>query len=196
MSTTVRAATPADAAALGDLLGRAFAGDPLWSWIYPQSDRSHRLARMFGTLVLVNIEAGATVLTDDRTRAAAIWQRHDRRRMNLRHNLRMGSAMIRSGAKMRRGQAALKTIEAAHPHEPHWYLAVLGTDPEHQGHGIGGELLRHVIDETGAATYLETETAANVAYYRQHGFEATGETDIRADGPHLWFMWRDADPTT
>jgi hypothetical protein len=61
MSTTVRAAIPADAAALGDVLGRAFAGDPLWSWIYPQSDRSHRLARMFGTLVSVNIEAGATV---------------------------------------------------------------------------------------------------------------------------------------
>ena len=192
MGTTVRNATKADAAALGDLLGRAFAGDPLWSWIYPQPDRSRRLAQMFRKLTLVTIDGGGTVLTDDGTHAAALWVPHEKLKFGVRDNLRMGFAMIRSGANMRRGRAALKEIERAHPKEPHWYLSVLGTDPEHQGKGIGGTLIRHVIDQPGNNAYLETETAANVAYYRQFGFDVIGEVDIGGDGPHLWFMWRDA----
>lgn len=187
-------ATAADADVLGGVLGRAFADDPIWSWVYPQPDRARRLTRMFGALVRVTLAHDATVLTDRGRRSAAIWQRSERRSVGAGGNVRMGAAMVRSGARLWRGQAVLSAIERHHPSAPHWYLAVLGTDPADQGRGLGSALIRHVLDapeNLGEAAYLETETEANVPFYRRHGFEVVEEIDVPRGGPHLWLMWRD-----
>jgi ribosomal protein S18 acetylase RimI-like enzyme len=191
--TSVRVVTPDDFDALGGVLGRAYADDPVWTWVYPQPDRGRRLARMFRSLLRGTRDRGATVLTDQATRGAAIWQRSDDRSLGVLGNLRMGTAMVASGARIRRGQAVMRAIERQHPKEPHWYLAVLGTDPAHQGEGIGSALVRHVLDDpanTGEPAYLETETPANVPFYQRHGFEVVGEVDVPGGGPHLWLMWR------
>jgi ribosomal protein S18 acetylase RimI-like enzyme len=185
--------TPGDLDALGAVLGRAYADDPVWSWVYPQPDRSRRLGRMFRSLLCATRERGATVLTDQAARGAAIWQRSDERSLGMVGNVRVGATMVATGARMRRGQAVMRAIERRHPKEPHWYLAALGTDPAHQGEGIGSALVRHVTDElanTGEPAYLETETAANVPFYERHGFEVVGELDVPGGGPHLWLMWR------
>jgi ribosomal protein S18 acetylase RimI-like enzyme len=194
VTPTVRLATPGDLDRLGAVLGRAFADDPIWTWIYPRSDRSRRLTRVFRSLLRAALDRGATVATDEATRGAAIWQRHDARSLGMLGNLRMGTAMIRSGAQLRRGQAVMRAIERRHPKTPHWYLAVLGTDPAHQGEGVGSALIRHVLDDpanSGEAAYLETETEANVSFYARYGFEVVDELDVPGGGPHLWLMWRD-----
>jgi ribosomal protein S18 acetylase RimI-like enzyme len=186
--------TPDDLAGLGAVLGRAYADDPVWTWVYPQPDRSRRLAKMFRTLLRATRDRGATVLTDQATRGAAIWQRSDSRSLGALGNLRMGTAMIASRARIRRGQAVMRAIERRHPKELHWYLAMLGTDPAHQGEGVGSALVRHVLDDranSGEPAYLETETEANVPFYQRHGFEVIGELDVPGGGPHLWLMWRD-----
>ena len=88
----------------------------------------------------------------------------------------------------------MRAIEQRHPQEPHWYLAVLGTDPAHWGQGVGSALVRHVLDDPangGQAAYLETETESNVPFYERHGFQVVGELDVPRGGPHLWLMWRD-----
>ncbi|MGH9260207.1 MAG: GNAT family N-acetyltransferase, partial [Acidimicrobiales bacterium] len=79
MTTSVRVVTPDDLDGLGAVLGRAYADDPVWTWVYPQPDRSRRLAKMFRSLLRATRARGATVLTDQATRGAAIWQRSDRR---------------------------------------------------------------------------------------------------------------------
>ena len=35
--------------------------------------------------------------------------------------------------------------DAKHPREPHWYLALLGVDPDHQGRGFGSHLMQPVL---------------------------------------------------
>ena len=193
VTTSVRVVTPDDLDALGAVLGRAYADDPVWTWVYPQPDRSRRLARMFRSLLHATQDRGANLLTDQATRGAAIWQRSDSRSLGALRNLRMGTAMIASGARIRRGQAVMRAIERRHPKELHWYLAVLGTDPAHQGEGVGSALVRHVLDDranTGEPAYLETETEANVPFYERHGFKVIGELDVSGGGPHLWLMWR------
>jgi hypothetical protein len=57
-------------------------------------------------------------------RGAAISQRSDDRSLGALGNVRMGTAMIASGARVRRGRAVMRAIEQRHPPEPHWYLAV------------------------------------------------------------------------
>jgi len=88
----------------------------------------------------------------------------------------------------------LAKVEGAHPrHRPHYYLAILGTRPDHQGKGIGSALLRPVLakcDEEGVGAYLESSKERNIAFYARHGFEVTGEIHL-PKGPTIWPMWRD-----
>jgi hypothetical protein len=64
MTAGVRAATPDELGILAAVLGHAYADDPVWNWVYPQPDRSRRLARMFRPLLRATQDRGATVLTD------------------------------------------------------------------------------------------------------------------------------------
>ena len=88
--------------------------------------------------------------------------------------------------------AVIHEMGAHHPDQPHWYLPVIGTQPDMQGQGHGSALLRPVLeicDRTGVPAYLEATTERNRALYARHGFEATAE--IRAaDCPPLTAMVR------
>jgi ribosomal protein S18 acetylase RimI-like enzyme len=194
MDVVVRPAVRDDVDYLAAMLGRAFADDPLWDWIYPTTDRVRRLTTMFDALLRVVLARGATVLTDEHRRGAAIWQRSSERRLGFTGNARMGVAMMRGRARLRRGVEVMRELERRHPAEAYWYLATLGTDPAHQGTGVGTALVRHVLDDPASAAegaYLETETTANVSYYTRLGFEVLDELDVPRGGPHLWTMWRD-----
>ncbi|MBV8951043.1 MAG: GNAT family N-acetyltransferase [Actinobacteria bacterium] len=91
------------------------------------------------------------------------------------------------------GTRLIAETQAAHPKEPHWYLAVLGVDPAHQGRGIGGVLLRPVLqrlDRQERPAYLETSKERNIAWYGRQGFELTGTLEVRPGAPPIWTMWR------
>jgi predicted N-acetyltransferase YhbS len=93
-----------------------------------------------------------------------------------------------------RSMAVLSRIERVHPTEPHWYLAVLGTDPAHQGKGIGGALQRVVLDRCdreGVPAYLESSKESNVPYYERFGWRVTSELTLPKGGPTLYLMWRE-----
>jgi predicted N-acetyltransferase YhbS len=84
-------------------------------------------------------------------------------------------------------------MDKTHPREPHWYLAVLGTDPPHQGKGVGAALMTPVLarcDAEGTGAYLESSKPDNVPYYERFGFRVTGQIDM-PKGPTMWPMWRD-----
>ncbi len=90
-------------------------------------------------------------------------------------------------------------MAANKPPEPHWYLQLLATHPDWQRKGLGAALMEVTFeraDADGLACYLETETPANVAYYRRHGFEVRSEWDVDPNGvtgtpgPHMWGMLR------
>lgn len=79
------------------------------------------------------------------------------------------------------------------PERPHVHLGPVAVDRPLQGRGIGSALLAactRLCDETGAAGYLETDKAANVAFYERHGFEVVAETAVL--GRRSWFMLRTA----
>jgi GNAT superfamily N-acetyltransferase len=89
--------------------------------------------------------------------------------------------------------AGLEDIDRAHPSTPHYYLAILGTDPDAQGRGIGSALLQPTLetcDRDAIPAYLESSKERNVDFYARHGFRVTGELQM-PDGPRVWPMWRD-----
>jgi ribosomal protein S18 acetylase RimI-like enzyme len=79
--------------------------------------------------------------------------------------------------------ATFKKMEQSHPREAHWYLPQIGVDPNAQGRGIGGALMRHALarcDQERALAYLEASKPQNIPFYQRHGFEVTGEIQIGA----------------
>ena len=89
--------------------------------------------------------------------------------------------------------ALAEQMKAVHPAEPHWYLAVIGTDPSVRGGGCGHALMRSRLercDAEYAPAYLESSNPDNIGYYNRFGFEVTGEITISGGGPTLWPMWR------
>lgn len=80
-----------------------------------------------------------------------------------------------------------------HPRSPHWYLAVLGTDPSAQRTGIGSALIKPTLrrcDTDGIPAYLESSKEANISFYQRHGFRVTQEIKV-PQGPMLWAMLRE-----
>lgn len=79
-----------------------------------------------------------------------------------------------------------------HPEESHWYLPLVGVEPNAQGRGLGSALMRHATDRAdweGALAYLESSNPRNIPLYERHGFEVMGRIQIGA-GPLVTPMLR------
>jgi len=88
--------------------------------------------------------------------------------------------------------ATFERMEQSHPDEPHWYLPLIGVEPNAQGRGLGGALMRHAAarcDHEGALAYLESSNPRNITLYERHGFEVMGTIQIGA-GPTITPMLR------
>lgn len=192
---TVRAATRADIAALSAVLGRAFADDPVWQWMFPR--HPERMARLFGLLLgQSRLPNGASEVAADGAAvlAGALWDPPGRKRVPLTTQVRQFPALMRAlGARTVPVLRGLGEIDRLHPHRPHWYLGVLGTDPPAQGRGLGSALLASRLarcDRERIPAYLESSKDRNLPYYERFGFRITGELRLR-DGPPVWPMWRE-----
>ena len=63
----------------------------------------------------------------------------------------------------------------------HWFLQAIGVDPEFQGQGHAGRLMRPMlarIDEEHLPCYLETLEEQNVRVYEHFGFKVIEESGI------------------
>jgi len=79
--------------------------------------------------------------------------------------------------------ATFEKMEQWHPEEAHWYLPLIGVEPNAQGRGVGAELMRHAVarcDQERALAYLESSNPRNIPFYQRFGFEAMGEIQIGA----------------
>jgi GNAT superfamily N-acetyltransferase len=88
--------------------------------------------------------------------------------------------------------ATFEKMDEWHPEEKHWYLPLVGVEPNAQGRGLGGALMRHATaraDADGVLAYLESSNPRNISLYERHGFEVMGRIQIGA-GPLVTPMLR------
>jgi ribosomal protein S18 acetylase RimI-like enzyme len=172
---------PKDANAAGAVLAQSHADYPSFRHLFPDSARRARaLEAMFTGIARDAGRLGSaySAVTDDgEVRGVAIWLAPGRfpwsRWRQLRGAgwmlgvLRVAPASFGSFIKTGANGARL------HPAYPHWYLETMGVDPAAQHKGLGGRLLKPVLeiaDRTRVDCYLETADHANVEYYSRHGF--------------------------
>ena len=191
----VRKLTAADVPTVARALARAFHDDPVMNWVYVRDPEPvARLERAFGLylrrLWLRHDECYAT----DRLFGAALWMPPHAWHVGPLEQLRLMPSMIAvNGRSLPRLLTVIRMIEKRHPGEPHYYLAVLGVEPELQGRGFGSALMQPVLarcDRERLPAYLESSKERNVVLYERHGFRVVEELRLPKSGPPLWRMWR------
>jgi ribosomal protein S18 acetylase RimI-like enzyme len=194
---TVRAAARDDVEQLSRVLARAFRKDPFHRWLFPEERQWELYSHRSFAVVIRDELRHETVLTTDQLSGAAIWRDPEREPPNLWARIRMAAQMIPIfGRRSRLIGRGFDQLLALHPAEPHWYLGVLGTDPQHQGKGVGSALMRPILDRcdaVGQLAYLEASRVENVPYYERHGFEVVAEFEM-PQGPPVWRMQRQPRP--
>jgi GNAT superfamily N-acetyltransferase len=172
----VRAVQPADRARAVATVALAFATDPMMRWSFPDPARYFAIAREFVDAFGGHaVEHGSADVVGDFS-AVALWLPPGA----TPNGEAMGAIMEANTPpdRMREGGALVEQMNRFHPHEPHWYLPLMGTDPAHQGRGYGLALLAHAVKRCardGLPAYLESSNPANVPLYERFGFEAIGE---------------------
>jgi GNAT superfamily N-acetyltransferase len=192
----VRRVRKGDIPELGRVLARAFYDDPVTRWAWPPDKLRMRALERFQTTRIKQLLDGEEIWTSDDLRCAAIWAAPDQWHATLRETVELMPAFLHPRLLVRVPLVAVgwEKLERSHPRRPpHYYLAILGTDPTAQGQGLGSRVLRAVLDQCdqdGVGAFLESSKESNIAFYARHGFQVTEEVRLLR-GPSMWKMWRD-----
>lgn len=186
-------ATAAQARLVAETLAAAFLEDPVIGWAWHDAERRREiLAEFFELMVTVSLAHDEAYTTDDLA-GAALWLPPIALRPSDEEAAAFAAAIERVTHEFSARVLQLFAIlDDCHPHEPHYYLPIIGTRPEYQGRGIGSGLLTPVLercDRERLPAYLEATTERNARLYLRHGFEVRREIPL-PHGPSLWGMWR------
>ena len=222
-SPMVRLLEPRDVPAAATVLARAFAEEPAKSVLFgdvgsdgaPFRDEATRTrfaeAVAIGRLRSAARYAAVHVAEVDGTVAAvAMWYPPGAKPKgpgaSLLHALtapgtRVLTLLSSLSASLWRDRAAFKRLLANRnaaarqaSRGPSWYLAVIGTDPDHRGRGLARLLLERTLercDVEGLAAWLETTEEATAGMYERFGFETVAAIDGGTVFPGLWIMRRE-----
>jgi ribosomal protein S18 acetylase RimI-like enzyme len=195
--TSVRPAVKSDSKPLSETLARAFYDDPVFSHFLPDdSTRLAKLERVMAILFKLGQPHGACYTTGN-YESITLWRPPSEWDVPFWAYIVNGPALLSTfGSGIGRVLSTMDMMEKVHPHEPHWYLQTIGTDPKFQGKGYGGVIMRDrlaAVDAARMSCYLESSKDTNIPIYQSFGFKLTGELQV-PDGPKIWPMWRDARP--
>jgi GNAT superfamily N-acetyltransferase len=198
VSPQARPARKDEVGELSRTLARAFYDDPVMIWLLPdEKARTEQLCRLFTTMTRHHhLGRGGVEVAyhGPGVGAAALWDPPNQWQETRRAQLAMTPTFIRVfGLRSMRGRAVQELMKDVHPEEPHWYLAVIGSDPTVRGRGFGQVLMRSRLDRCDAEycpAYLESTKFENVPYYERFGFTVTREIVLPDGGPTMWAMWR------
>ena len=180
----IRTADPDDEPTVLSVITLAFSADPMARWATPDPAKfltsMPQVARAFGG----NGFAHGTVYIAEGGGGAAMWLPPgvDPDGERLTALFAEYSAAERldelGGVTERMGQS--------HPHEPHWYLPLIGVDPALHGRGLGSALMAHALarcDAEGIPAYLESSNPRNIGLYQRHGFVAAEPIQVGSSPP-------------
>jgi GNAT superfamily N-acetyltransferase len=180
---SVKVGSLSDESKIMDVIGMSFITDPLLRWMYPDLQQFviylPQLTKAYGGRAIDHSSAyyvdgyfGAALLlppdvhSDDETFA-----------MLLDRSV---------GDQKNDALATFQQMAEFHPNGPHWFLAVMGVDPIHQGKGIGSALIKRGLipcDRDHLPAYLEATNPKNVPFYARHGFELLGTVQLSGCPP-------------
>jgi ribosomal protein S18 acetylase RimI-like enzyme len=194
----VRCATSGDdLAAVVETIGLAFHDDPTWSWAFPDPERRQAQYNVFWRFMIAGAMRYPWVLLADGCTAASVWIPPGGTELSAEAESQVEPLLEELvGPRAAAVMELLERFDAAHPRgEPHYYLSLLGTHPQHAGRGLGLALLAENlrrIDKEHMPAYLESSNPGNNHRYERHGFSRIGEFHPPGSDVPVTTMWRDA----
>lgn len=190
-----RVATAADAGGIAQMFALAFQDDPLWAWAFPDPAQRYQQLDTWWRFFIDGALRYPWTWTMPNYEAAAVWIPPGGAELSVEAEEQIEPLLSRLlGSQSQRVLEILDEFERAHPaDQPHYYLSLLGTHPDHRGRGIGMGLVADTlerIDQQHAAAYLESSNPVNHARYERVGFVRIGEF-AAPGGPPVATMWRD-----
>jgi GNAT superfamily N-acetyltransferase len=192
----MRIASQADIPAVTEMIALAFADDPTWGAALARADGSTAHHAAYWRLFVEGAVPHGMVFIADDDAAVAVWIPPGEDEMSAEQEDEL-RALVTENLDAA-GQEAMFALwdrfDSNHPQtEPHVYLSLLATHPDHRGKGIAQALLRENLaehDRQGLPAYLESTNPANDHRYERLGFAKIGEFAGSVDGSVVSTMWR------
>jgi GNAT superfamily N-acetyltransferase len=187
----MRAASLSDLDGLTSMLTAAFERDPLWSWAFPETGD---LAVLWRFYISSALRYPCVWIAGDYA-AASVWIPPGGTELTDEEEARLEPLLRElAGPRASEIQTLVERFDAVHPRdEPHYYLSLLGTHPDHRGRGIGMSLLAENLrqmDSEGVPAYLESSNPTNNVRYGRLGFEQVGQLQTPGGERTVATMWR------
>ena len=184
-----------------EVLTRAFQDYPALRYRFPdETEMSKRAPYFFQYLLSYGVRYGEIYATSPNLEGIAIWLSSDNYPMTFWRVIRsvplsILSSLNRGGEskRMKHFGAYIESMHMRHTPFKHWFLHAIGVEPQFQGNGYAGKLLRSMlarIDEEGLPSYTETMLEKNVQLYEHFGFRAAEKATIPGTNYNLWAMLR------
>ena len=195
--------TKEQAKVAGETLARAFHDYPLQIYLFPDEDeRSKNLPIIFEYLIRYGIMYGEVYGSSPNLEGVAVWLPFWDAEMTEERGMKCGMS-YRDGIKLpsvfneyfsKKNEPIAQCEYRCHKQYAdfiNWYLYPIGVDPDHQGSGYAGVLLRaklEEIDKHNVPCYLETHKEKNASLYQHFGFEIMEEGKISGTDLSYWSM--------
>jgi GNAT superfamily N-acetyltransferase len=181
-------------AAVVTTLAEAFVADPFFVWMFPDHRcRVGQVNRWWDRMVRQR-PAGSKTWQAAEVTAAALWHPPIEAVAGGDGSFAPWFVdLVDDSALVAERFEVFGRIVDAHPSEPHWYLAGVGTRPAHQGRGLGRAVLEpmmHRCDDDQRAAYLESSNPLNVPFYERFGFTVVGAVPLPGDSGSVTLMAR------
>ncbi len=184
-----------------EVLARAFYDDPIFVHFIPDaSERKNKLPYLIRFLTRYGISHGEVYAISSNMEGVAVWIPSEKAaRTQWRMMVNGGlSLYLKLGRKIvSRRRPVIDFISLIHRlHAPfrHWYLELIGIDPELQGKGYAGILLKAMLarlDRENVPCFLETQNGNNVPIYQHYGFKVVENVVIPGTKLRHWAMLRE-----
>lgn len=187
---TVRKANQQDVEQIINSIVLAFSADPLVRWMYPSAQQYLKSFPDFVSTFGTPAFDSQTVYYTENYSGAALW--FPPQIEPDTDSLIEVILQTVSQSQQDEVSSLLEKTSHFHPHDPHWYLGILGVEPIQQKKGYGSALIKQVLafcDRDRQIAYLESSNPANNKFYEQHGFEIIDQIQVR-QSPTIFPMLR------
>jgi len=183
----------------GIILSKAFSQDPIFSYLIPDTkQRLKTLNLYFQHVIKYGLRYGE-VYSSPNLEGISIWLPPNNSSHTRWKAIRTGALVLPVKIKWKYltlQNKIYKFTDNLHkkfvPY-PHWYLSLIGVGPNHQGKGVGQQLLSTTINKIDLECkpiYLETNKEKNVEIFKRFGFRILKKVIVPGTEIFHWSLLR------
>jgi len=194
--------TKAQVKPAAEMMARVFQNYPLLQYYFPDELERKKIASYFVSVaVFSGIRYGEIYATSPNLEGVAVWFPPGNYPVTIWKLVRSVPLSVifgfgrHGGGRMRQLNEYIDAVHRRLAPFKHWFLQVIGVDPQFQGKGYAGKLLEPMlarIDEEDLPCYLETFDEHNVSFYEHFGFKVIEKSTIPETDFTNWAMLRNS----